>query len=527
MSAHATAGTAVGNLGSSHSAIVDHAGFVRPGHGGFAVDWSVGAEDRWHDPADSANVRQELIGDTPVVETRMRVPGGDIVHRAYAIVPTAADGGGDVVVVELENGSAVPVAVSFGVRPTDGAAAAEGTTVRVAGHPALLLPREPNEIGDDGTGRVTCTFPLPHSATIRVVVPIEPPATRRGGLFRKAKPTTAPQFPAAVPTTDQVVGGWRSQTDRGMRLVLPDERLQSAVDANRRFLLLLHRSDDVDFGAAAQRLAALDRFGFHREVGEAFLPFATDQPRDGALFAKSAEGNAAALWALAHHWDLTRNDELVQHLATAVAGAAEFVARRGGGDPWSLAGLRGAPRLLRAAGEDEAASQAAKLASAAALDDGVPLSEDAFADLEAMVADASATWTWKDSEADGPSHDSASVARFCSLARASLVRETADGLAMLSTVPRRWLGQGIEVHDAPTRLGNLSYGVRWHGERPALLWELDAHDPDADVTMTCAGLDPSWSTTELRGETLLEAPVDTPVEAGASAPGPEQGDSFG
>lgn len=517
------AGTTVGNLGSARSAVVDHAGLVHPDHGAFTIDWSVGAEDRWHDPTESANVRQELIGDTPVIETRMRVPGGDIVHRTYAMVATVADGGGDLVVIELENDSAVPVAVSFGVRPPSGVQVeADGTNVRVAGRPALVMPREPNEIGDDGTGRMTCTFPLPHSATLQVVVPLDAGIQARPGLLRRSKPAPPRPFPTAVPTTEQVVGGWRSQTDRGMRLVLPDERLQSAIDANRRFLLLSHETDDVDFRSAAHRLAALDRFGFHREVGETFLPFATDQPRDGTLFAKDAEGNAAALWALAHHWDLTRNDDLIQHLATAIAGAAELVARRGGGDPWSLAGLRGAPRLLRAAGEERAAAQAAKLASAAALDDGVTQGDDPFAEVEAMLGDASNTWTW----AGTAEHDAASVAQFCSLARASVVRETADGLGLLSTVPGRWFGQGIEVHDAPTRLGTLSYGVRWHGERPALLWELEPHGPEAAVTISCPGLDPSWSTTEVRGEALLEVPHDVAAEA-AVVPGPDQGDSFG
>lgn len=520
------AGTTVGNLGSARSAIVDRGGLVHPDHGDFAVDWSVGAEDRWHDPSASANVRQELVGDTPVVETRMRVPGGDVVHRSYAMVATAADGGGDLVIVELENDSAVPVAVSFGVRAAAGAAiTVDSTSVRVDGGGALLLPREPNEVSEEN-GRTTVTFPLPHSATIQVAVPIESQAPRRAGLFRKPKPASLQSFPAAVPTADQVVGGWRSQTDRGLRLVLPDERLQSAIDANRRFLLLLHRSADVDFRAAAHRLAALDRFGFHREVGEVFLPFATDQAKDGALFAKDAEGNAAALWALAHHWDLTRNVELVEHLATSIAGAAELVARRGGGDPWSLAGLRGAPRLLRAAGEEDAAVQATKLASASTLDDGVPIGENPFVEADEMLATASTTWTWA---AERP-HDPAAVARFCSLVRASVAREVDGGVALLSTVPRRWFGQGIEVHDAPTRHGILSFGVRWHGERPALLWELEPHDPDSHVTITCPGIDPTWTTDEARGETLLEAPADLPESTPDDVPvvpGPEQGDSFG
>jgi hypothetical protein len=66
-----------------------------------------------------------------------------------------------------------------------------------------------------------------------------------------------------------------------------------------------------------------------------------------------------------------------------------------------------------------------------------------------------------------------------------------------------WLGRDVEVHDAPTAAGPLSYAVRWHGARPALLWH---HDRRRPVTLTAPKLDPSWSTADARGEALL-APV--------------------
>jgi hypothetical protein len=100
--------------------------------------------------------------------------------------------------------------------------------------------------------------------------------------------------------------------------------------------------------------------------------------------------------------------------------------------------------------------------------------------------------------------------------------EPAQGLALASAVPDHWLGQGWEVHDAPTAHGRLSYAIRWHGERPALLWELEAHPggtggagEPAPVRLTVPGLDPGWSTTLPRGEALL-APVVTPVADGAA-----------
>jgi len=107
--------------------------------------------------------------------------------------------------------------------------------------------------------------------------------------------------------------------------------------------------------------------------------------------------------------------------------------------------------------------------------------------------------------------------------------EGVAGLALASAVPDAWRGQGWEVHDAPTAHGRLSYAVRWHGERPALLWELEPH-PGAGsgngvaapgpVRLTAPGLDPAWSSTEPKGEALL-APVVTGVTDGV--PGAAQG----
>ena len=84
-----------------------------------------------------------------------------------------------------------------------------------------------------------------------------------------------------------------------------------------------------------------------------------------------------------------------------------------------------------------------------------------------------------------------------------LVRDMDAGLAVLSLLPEEWVGQPLAVHDAPTHHGRLSFAVRWHGERPALLWELEPHAGVERVTLTAPGLDPGWSTDELRGEALL------------------------
>ena len=90
--------------------------------------------------------------------------------------------------------------------------------------------------------------------------------------------------------------------------------------------------------------------------------------------------------------------------------------------------------------------------------------------------------------------------------RAVLVRETDDAVELLGDWPSDWIGSSIDVRDAPTRRGPVSYSVRWHGDRPALLWEV----PDG-VRITTPGLDPNWSTSDSRGEALLAFGPETRV----------------
>ena len=52
--------------------------------------------------------------------------------------------------------------------------------------------------------------------------------------------------------------------------------------------------------------------------------------------------------------------------------------------------------------------------------------------------------------------------------------------------PPSWLGANFEVHGLPTSArSTLSFAVRWHGERPAVLWE----QTGPPVTLTARAMD--------------------------------------
>jgi hypothetical protein len=131
----------------------------------------------------------------------------------------------------------------------------------------------------------------------------------------------------------------------------------------------------------------------------------------------------------------------------------------------------------------------------------------AWARLRWMLDAATATFTWPEAVHPrlgggdtGDGHHGGAAADFLSFVRQVLVRETpAGGLALGTIFPPEWAGQPLEVHDAPTHHGRISYGLRWHGDRPALLWQCER----PGVHLTAPGLDRSFSTTEPSGEALL------------------------
>lgn len=685
--------TAVGNLDSPWEAIVDPRGLVAPWFDGWSLDWWVGGEDRWYVPAHEVTVRQRLVGVSPVVETAMRVPSGDVVQRVYAVRRSSTEGGGELVVVEVENASTLPVALALAVRPynpeglsvIERIALHEGTTVTVDGRVALLLPRRPGRVaastfhdGDSATvvmsgeagehwrgtvrdpaglAQAAFVFPLAHGATLRAAIPLSPERrSRRRGVVRR-RVAHGPTFPEALPSAGNVASGWQSHGDRGVRLVLPDARLAEAVEANRRFLLLLHDGDEITpgpatyhrfwFRDAAYLLAALDRYGYHDEVTQVLVSYPDRQRNDGFFFSQRHEwdANGAALVALADHHRITRDAGLVEAMVGPIAKGVHWIdrTRRSGGkrrDPrlagllpagvsaehfgpfdyyywddfWAVAGLRAGAEMLAAIDQPEAAADARRFATemwtdveaslglvaerlgtgaipagprrrfdpgaigslvACAPLDLLPATDGRIAATAELIRDrftladgrafyqgishtglgtyltmhlaavelragdrrcldrldwmldvATPTWTWPEAihprlpgGCMGDGHHGWAAADFLTLVRDLLVREVDGGLALATLVPAAWYGQGWEVHDAPTAWGRASYAVRWHGDRVAMLWEVEPHAGMDPPRLTAPGLDASWSATEPRGEALL-GPVPPPPEgvSGDGAP---------
>jgi len=379
-----------GVVGQRWRASITAWGGIEPWDGSPSLDWYVAADDRWHVPRQEPAVRQTRLNGTPVTETRLRVPGGDVVHTVYS----CADAGG-MTVVDVANETSLPVAIAFDRRD-------------------VLTERAIADVPIEGIALPVGSFvvPLGHRARIRIGL------AHAGG--------DGGPLPPRLPDASQVARGWAALAERASRFVLPEGEWGAAVArrvvAERCELVLGGVADPLDGRAAfVVGVAELVR------VGEA-----------------SGEGVV---------------DELAVALETLGADAS-----------WEAdVALAAGARLLAAAGEARAVR-----------------------DVERVIAARPASY------APASPPDGVFVAPW-------LESQFAVGADLFPQgLPPGWHSESIEAHGVPTGPSStVSLALRWHGGRPALLWEQQG----PTVLLSAPVLAPGWSSREPAGETLWPAPA--------------------
>lgn len=137
-----------------------------------------------------------------------------------------------------------------------------------------------------------------------------------------------------------------------------------------------------------------------------------------------------------------------------------------------------------------------------------------FEPLVPLRSLAGSTWRWSRSNCRDSPHARAALLvglRSLSIRQHSAIREgeqiTVDspiGIDLFPGAQRSWLGQNFQISRVPTAIGPVSAALRWHGERAALLWEIE--EPTGPFELSCTKLGPGFRSSETAGEALLDAP---------------------
>ena len=404
----------LGIRGGGWNAIVNERGSIRLNDGSPALDWHIAADDRWHDPSTEPSVRQTRRAGVPVIETRLRIPGGDAIQRVYAV----ADAGG-LVVIEITNESTLPIAVAFT-------------------RPDVVSSRTPSPRGAQGielpAGSVV--FPVAHGSTLRVAL-------------RAPDNVVANVDVERLPSFEQLQKGWLKAVEQAGYVIVPEGAVAPLVARLRSDALILSGHEIEDWAIGAGGDCANDPVAYILTLQE-LLRMGEKLTGDSALI----RFDHAARLAQCVETLLKENKKtpILPWDVERALFAAQFVFARMGES--------------RAA--DDVAATQLRLSSAAEPPNVMPT------DIRAIA--------WVEEK---------------------MVAMQRDGSVQIfgRGIPRLWLGANLECHRvAVGPLHTVSFGIRWHGEKPALLWEVAG---PAGIKLTAGKCDPTWTSVEATGETLL------------------------
>ena len=404
----------LGIRGGGWNAIVNERGSIRLNDGSPVLDWHIAADDRWHDPSTEPSVRQTRRAGVPVIETRLRIPGGDAIQRVYAV----ADAGG-LVVIEITNESTLPIAVAFT-------------------RPDVVSSRTPSPRGAQGielpAGSVV--FPVAHGSTLRVAL-------------RAPDSVVANVDVERLPSFEQLQKGWLKAVEQAGYVIVPEGAVAPLVARLRSDALILSGHEIEDWAIGAGGDCANDSVAYILTLQE-LLRMGEKLTGDSALIrVDHAARLAQSVETLLK--DNKKTPILPWDVERALF-AAQFVFARMGES--------------RAA--DDVAATQLRLSSAAEPPNVMPT------DIRAIA--------WVEEK---------------------MVAMQRDGSVQIfgRGIPRLWLGANLECHRvAAGPLHTVSFGIRWHGEKPALLWEVAG---PAGIKLTAGKCDPTWTSVEATGETLL------------------------
>jgi hypothetical protein len=388
--------------------------------------WFVAADDRWYRPSRETTVRQREISGVPVIETRIKVPGGDAVQRVYGV----ADFGG-AIVVEVFNDSSLPFAVAFD-------------------RGDIAAMREPSPTGVQGidlpVGSVV--FPVGHHATMRVAILI-------GDLERNLERKISAQELESLPSFEQVERGWLAALRVASRVDVPEASWESILTTQRCKLLLTAGGGTTGNGESGR--------------DDDFVDLILDRAERVKL------GDKADQW--------------VDEVAVATESVIRRCAKNRNAKWFDERAIVLASMVLNRAGEKRGQKDIAQAWSRVVSD---AVGSDDFGSVLGV-----------DAEVGRDQIANFSGVRQIAWVESQLVAQRHDGVIEICPrgIDAAWLGANFECHRLVASAEHLiSFAVRWHGEKPALLWEIDG---PAGARVAASAVDGTFSSVEMRGETLL------------------------
>jgi len=357
--------TGVGPLGGTCEGVVDPRGLVTPWLEGWSLDYWVAQGDRLTFPSRTEGVTQFLEDNLPFVHTV--VPAGELTMESLVF---GWENGGQhllVVRVSLKNlsGDSRPARFFFSIRPynPEGAFLIRELEYRhrlwsVNGSPACLLLEEPGRVscsdlraGDvslqldrlsdrreitckagmaTGLAEYTLELEAGHTASFNCLLTLEPDRSED----RSVSSAKSYDFTRVKP---QVKKQWLERVNSGMRIGLPDQRLQDSFDAQKTHLNTVDDGDSITpgpltyhhywFRDSAYMVTALNIAGYHEQAAQKLENYPSRQRPDGFFLSQDGEWDSAgqAIWTITEHYRFTEDRDLLEAMYSSIAKGAKWI----------------------------------------------------------------------------------------------------------------------------------------------------------------------------------------------------------
>jgi hypothetical protein len=409
--------TAVGNPGCRVEPIVDPRGLVTPGLDGWSIDCWLASGDEVLFPSRHHGVKQELVGNDPIVKTAAGLGSLELTSTAWTVGSRLYQKA----VVKNSARAMREARLAIALRPFnpegvslvhDIAYDSEGAFFLVNRSRKLLINADPDRVLcrsyregdsaqafvtgkiDDGRTATHCDSGLA-TALAEFRLELGPGESRSIEWAVDLADSPGRALPVSQPPAISAEY-WRGLLESGSRIVTPDTRVNDALQRNLVTLLMFCDGNIITpgpftyhqfwFRDASIMLHALDAFGYHDFTRPILNSFTSRQESDG--FYRSQQGewdsNGQALWCFWNHAVLSGNsDVLSTHFGSLRRGARWIEMKRHGGGKghegappgllppglsaehlgmsdcyywdnfWSVAGLKAFARVCEAVGANE------------------------------------------------------------------------------------------------------------------------------------------------------------------------------
>ena len=370
--------TIIGVPGGRHEAMVDRDGILTPLSNGWSLEGWVYNGDRLYTPStvNKENIRQGLYDSLPIIKTVLSGEDFNLNMEAWIVslcnVETVVQNYTIINTSDKRRDYHLYLAIRpynpAGISPVRELLWIEPDTWLINGKTTIIHSKEPDQISCRSYRKGDIAIKVPFIETFSSVKCEAGLATGlsayRISLMPKERFSThffCPLYSKPTPLfqslrkredflkTDRIdisenyrelsIKEWKRESEKGIRLNFPDDRLMNAFISNKLFLRVFDDGKIITpgnldyhshwFRDSAYMITALEKMGYHESAQEKLMHYPDFQKRDGYFCSHKGEwdSNGEAIWTMVEHYKMTNNMNFLLSVYPSIRKGVSWIKR--------------------------------------------------------------------------------------------------------------------------------------------------------------------------------------------------------